>query len=514
MFNKYLETIKSKILPWWNDLNKTKKITFVIFASLTLFIMIVISSMAIKTDYQVLYRDLDPSDAGEVVDYLTESKVSYRLSEGGTGILIPAKDIRKVRFDLASAGMPRSGVVGYEIFDQTNLGMTDFLQKVNYRRALEGELTKTIARLEEIKSARVHLVIPEQRLFKEDKKEPSASVVLYLNRHKPLTQKQVEGIVYLVASSVEGLTPGNITVLDSSGKMLSARRGSDRLATLSSNQLEMQKNIEAYLQDKAQSMLDAFLGHNRSIVKVSARLNFDQVNRTIESYDPDNIAVRSEEIIEEKQSETDSSDDTNRKRDSSNSIKNTIRNYEVNKTIENIVSQVGNIEQLQVAVSFDGTYEVVKDPEGKEVRQYVPRPQEQLDKFVALVKGAVGFSDERNDIIEVANIPFETFRDDWEEKRRLKREEQIRTLLNIGYKILVAIVILFVLWKLRIHYTKWKERRMSHKRFLDAQSEIQKKAAEIIPIISKQPRLVDHIRKLGDDTPKELAKVIKTMMVE
>jgi len=514
MFNKNLEKIKSKILPWWNDLNNTKKITFVVFGSLTLFVMIYLSSMAVKTDYQVLYRDLDPSDAGEVVDYLVESKVSYSISEGGTAILVPSKDIRKVRFDLASAGMPKSGVVGYEIFDQTNLGMTDFLQKVNYRRALEGELTKTISRLEEVKSARVHLVIPEQRLFKEDKIDPSASVVLFLNRHKPLSQKQIEGVVYLVASSVEGLTPENITVLDSSGKMLSARRGSDMLATLSSNQLEMKKNIEAYLEDKAQSMLDAFLGLNRSVVKVSAKLNFDQVNRTIESYDPDNIAVRSEEISEEKQSEIDSSDDTNRKRDSSNNVKNTIRNYEVNKTIEQIVNQVGNIEQLQVAVSFDGTYELVKGSDGKEVRQYVPRPQEELDKFVALVKGTVGFSEERNDIIEIANIPFETFNDDWEEKQRLRREEQIRSWLQIGYKAIAVLVFLFIFWNFRKKYKEWQKRRLAHKRFLNAQAEIQKKAAEIIPKISKEPKLIDHIRKLGDDTPKELAKVIKTMMVE
>lgn len=475
--------------------------------------MWVLSTQLIKANYQVLYRNLESAEAGEVIDYLTENKVSYRLSDGGTAILVPSGKIHQVRLEMASAGLPRSGVVGYEVFDQTNLGMTEFLQKVNYRRALEGELAKTISRLQEIKTARIHLVIPENRLFKEDKKEPTASVVLYLNRNLPLSQRQIEGIIYLVASSVEGLTAENITLLDSSGKLLSDRRSTNKLASLSSSQLDMQKNVEGYLKDKAQSMLDGVLGMNRSIVRVSANLNFDQVERTIESYDPDNVAVRSEEISEEKGSETDSAD-SERKHDTSNSKKNTVRNYEVNRTIENLVNQIGNITRLNVSVSFDGTYEMVKSPDGKASRQYVPRSQEELDKLIALVKGAVGFSEERNDIIEVANIPFETFQDDWEEKQRMMRDEKIQYWMQMGFRVLAVLVVLFVLWKMRNVYKEWQDRRTARRRFVNAQAEVQRKAAELIPKVSKEPKLIDHVRQIAEDSPDEIAKAIKTVMVE
>ena len=507
------EKLKTKFLPWWNNLSGSRKIAIIGSACFTIIIMYVLSGQVMKTSFSVLYRNMDPAEAGEVVDYLSENKIPYRISDGGTAILVSSNSLQQVRLDLASAGLPKSGVVGYEIFDQTNLGMTEFLQKVNYRRALEGELAKTISNLEEIKSARVHLVIPETRLFKEDNKEPTASVVLYLNRNLPLAKRQIEGIIYLVASSVEGLSAENISILDSSGKLLSSPHSEDKLAALSSNQLDMTKNVETYLEDKAQSMLDGVLGTNKSIVRVSATLNFDQVERTVESYDPDNLTIRSEEISEEKGTETDSGN-ADRKKDTSSSKKNTIRNYEVNKTIENLVNQVGNITLLNVSVSLDGSYEMVKGSSGKTERQYVPRSQEEIDKLIALVKGAVGYSSERNDIIEVANIPFETMQDDWEEKQRFLQEEKIEYWMGIGAKAIVVLIILFVLWKMRNVYKGWQDRRMSRKRFLNAQAEVQRKAAELIPKLSKEPKLIDHIRQIAEDNPEEIAKAIKTMMVE
>ncbi|MCP4583196.1 MAG: flagellar M-ring protein FliF [candidate division Zixibacteria bacterium] len=511
--NEFIEKIKTKLLPWWNSLSSGRKIIVVAAAGGAFLVIWLLSTQLIRANYQVLYRNLDSAEAGEVIDYLNESKTAYRLSDGGTAILVPSGKIHQVRLELASAGLPKSGIVGYEIFDQANLGMTEFLQKVNYRRALEGELAKTISRLEEIKTARIHMVIPESRLFKEDKKDPTASVVLYLNRNLPLSQRQVEGIIYLVASSVEGLTADNITILDSSGKLLTDRRSTDKLATLSSNQLDMQKNVEVYLENKAQSMLDGVLGANRSIVRISAALNFDQAERTIESYDPDNLSVRSEEISEEKGSETDSADPES-KHDSSNSKKNTIRNYEVNKTIEYLVSQVGNLTRLNVSVSFDGSYEMVKGPDGSTSRQYVPRSQEELDKLVALVKGSVGFSEERTDVIEVANIPFETIQDDWEEKQRMIREEKIQYWMMMGFRLAVVFVILFILWRMRNVYKEWQVRRSARKRFMNAQAEVQRKAAELIPKVSKEPKLIDHVRQIAEDTPDEIAKAIKTIMVE
>lgn len=512
-FKGYFENLKTKVEPWWSGLSKAKKVTFSCLGGLTFLILILLISQLTEMNYQSLYRNLEPAEAGEIVDYLDENGIAYRLSQGGTAIFIPEGKIQKVRLDLASSGLPKQGQVGYEIFDQTNLGMTDFLQKVNFRRALEGELTKTISQLEEIRAARIHLVIPEKRLFREDVKEPSASIVLYLDRKNSLSQRQIEGIIHLVASSVEGLSHENITVLDSSGRLLSVGQKQDKLSRLSSNQLELKKNVESYLEDKAQSMLDAVLGYNKSIVRVSIDLNFNQVERTKETFDPDNISIRSEEISEESQSESDT-EDPDRIKDSSNSRKNTIRNYEVNKTIEHLVNEIGNISRLRMAVSLDGVYEMVKETDGNMVRQYSPRPQEEVDKLVSMVKGAVGYSEKRNDIIEIANIPFETLKDDWNEKQRIIRDDQIRFWINIGWQILAFAVVIFILMKIRKKYSGYRAKRVAHQRFMEAQAEIRRKAADIIPKISKEPKLIDHIRKVADDDPAEIAKAIKTMLAE
>jgi flagellar M-ring protein FliF len=513
MFKEVIDKFKSSFAPWWTGLNQTKRLTFIILSILTVILAVVIFGQIARSNYQVLYRNLESQEAGQIVDQLREQKISYRISQGGTEILVPESKLNDVRLSLASQGYPKSGVVGYEIFDQTNLGMTEFLQKVNYRRALEGELTKTISSLREVKSARVHLVIPEQRLFKEDEKEPTASVVLYLNRGMPLAQRQIEGVAYLVSSSVEGLPPENVTILDASGKLLSDRRQTDQLAKLSSNQLDMKKNAETYLQEKAQSMLDGVVGTNRSIVRVSVDLNFDQLEQTSESYNPDSVVIRSEEITEENESQSDSGD-PNKKKDSSGAKKTTVRNYEVNKKLEHIVNQVGNIKQLRVSISVDGTYTMVKGADGKMQRQYTPRSQEELDKLLALVRGAVGFTEPRGDIIEVANLPFETYQDNWEEEQKIKRDETLQYWLKIAYKVLALVAVIFVLLRLRKTYAAWSDRNRAHRRFLDAQAEIKRKAAEIIPKVSQEPKLIDHIRKLADDDPKEMAKVIKTLMAD
>ncbi len=513
MFNDLIDKFKSSVMPWWQSLTSGKRISFIALTALTIVLGFVIFGQITKATYSVLYRNLDSQEAGQIIDQLRSSKISYRISEGGTEILVPSNKINDIRLNLAAQGYPKSGVVGYEIFDQTNLGMTDFLQKVNYRRALEGELTKTISSLKEVESARVHLVIPEQRLFKEDEKQPTASVVLYLNRAMPLSQRQIEGIAYLVSSSVEGLPAENVTILDASGRLLSAPRQTDQLAQLSSSQLDVKKNIEAYLQDKAQSMLDGVMGPNRSIVRVSADLNFDQVEKTSESYNPDSVVVRSEEITEENQSASDTND-PNKKKDSSGAKKTTVKNYEVTKKMEHLVSQVGNIKQLRVSVSVDGTYSMVKGADGKMTREYAPRQQEDLDKLLALVRGAVGFTEQRGDIIEVANLPFETMKDDWEAEQQVKRDIAVKYWLNIVYKIIGLVIVIFILLKLRKSYNNWNERRIAHRRFLEAQAEIKRKAAEIIPKVAQEPKLIDHIRKLADDNPQEIAKVIKTMMAE
>ncbi len=197
-----------------------------------------------SVNYSVLYSNLESSDAGEITEYLAEEGIAFELSDGGATISVPSQDVYNVRISLASQGMPRSGNVGYSIFDESNLGMTEFLQNLNFRRALEGELMRTIMQLSDVEAARVHIVMPKDRLFKKDQQDATASVVLKLKHAGGLAKSQLSGITHLVASSVEGLQPDNISIIDYDGNLLSSQMGSDQLAGLSSSQLEVRKNVE------------------------------------------------------------------------------------------------------------------------------------------------------------------------------------------------------------------------------------------------------------------------------
>ncbi len=442
---------QERLKPWWGALDSSARLQFGAIV-LALAVAIIVSSIFIfKPRYETLYMGLDANEAGQVVEKLKEDKVPYHLEDGGTSIAVPRKDIYDIRLRLASEGLPRSGTLGYEIFDKTNLGMTDFLQKVNFRRALEGELSKSICSIHEVKSARVHLVIPEPHLFLEDKKEATASVILNLYGNRSISDRQVEGIAYLVSSSVEGLHPENVTILDSSGRLLSEKNYGDGVGALSSSQIEIQRNVEAYLENKARGMLDPVIGQGKSVLSISAQLNFEQVEKTMENYDPDNLAIRSEEKSQEKSSETNTNAEGSGKT-TSNSSENTVTNYEVNKTVQHIVSQMGNISKLSVAVVVDGAYRTPVGGGGDAAPQYVPRTQEELNKITNIVKGAVGFDPLRNDIFEIANVAFENKPEIEEEPGFLTTvfsPNRVDDWLDIGLKVLLAAAALIFILKMK-----------------------------------------------------------------
>lgn len=389
--------------------------------------------------YVPLYTDLDAVDAAKVVEALETTKVPYQLGRNGTAILVPSDRAQRLRLSFAAQGLPKTGTVGYEIFDKTNLGMTDFIQKVNFRRALEGELTKTIESLEEVSSARVHIVKPEPSLFLEKEKPTTASVMLKLNSSAGrLNREQIQGITYLLASSVEGLQPEHITIVDYSGRMLSERNSDDTELGLSQQQLELQKNVETYLEKKAQSILDGMVGTNRSIVKVSALLNFKKVESTLEQFDPDKIALRSEERTEETG-------------EVGGSKENTVSNYEVNRTVQHVVDTYGNIERLSVAVTIDPGTVVVDDQGNPTLQGGKPvirqRAQEEIDQLGEVVKSAVGFSQQRGDQFTLSPLRFDKT-GEWQRERDIASDERkdfwTKILVNAA-KLLGIIAALFIL---------------------------------------------------------------------
>ncbi|MGB9771290.1 MAG: flagellar basal-body MS-ring/collar protein FliF [Candidatus Kapaibacteriota bacterium] len=359
-----------------------------------------------KVEYATLFTQLDPTEAGKIVEKLKEKKIQYKLEDNGTTILVDKNKVYDTRISIAAEGLPESGVVGYEIFDKTNLGMSEFVQKLNYRRALEGELAKTIGSLSGVKKARVHIVIPEKALFAAEQKQPTASVTLQLAGENALSRLNIRGIQNLVASSVEGLTPNNVTVVDHRGRIISESDiDPNSMLGKTQTQHEQQIRVEQYLTNKVQSLLDGVLGPGNSEVRVSAELDFTQIEKTITDFNPDKQVVRSEQSSSQNAKTVDSLQYPAPNRTVENAV--TITNYEIPQTIERIVNGVGTIKRITVGALINGTYKIV-EKDGKKQVEYIPRSEDEIKKLEDIVKNAVGFDPNRNDQISIVNVPFDT----------------------------------------------------------------------------------------------------------
>ncbi len=394
----------------------------------------VLITLSNKIDYKPLFANLGNEDAGEITKKLKELKVPYKIAADGKAILVPADKVYELRLSLASEGLPQGGGVGFEIFDRKNFGMTEFVQKLNYQRALQGELSRTIMQLAEVEKARVHLVMPEKSLFKDNDKPPTASVVLQLKSGKSLKESSVQGITHLVASAVEGMDLEQVTVLDNRGKILSHTGPSDAAGKLTSTMMEAQKSYEKNVEERLQTLLDKAVGSGKSVARVTALLDFKQVERVEERYDPNSAVVRSQQRSEQKES-TPAVTPSGIPGVQTNAIKGTANvpapqppvippvggtkndetlNYEVNRSSSKIVEPLGALAKISVAIMVDGKYEA--GPPAKNGQpakpKYVPRSPEELQKIESLIKSAVGFSGDRGDQLAVVNVQFQESGDD------------------------------------------------------------------------------------------------------
>lgn len=368
-------------------------------------------------EYRVLFSNLNSDDAGNIVTRLQEKKVPYKMSAAGDSILVPSEKISEMRLELASFGLPQGGGVGFEIFDNKSLGATEFVQQLNYQRALQGELSRTINGLDEIQQSRVHLVIPKKSLFIEDQKKPTASVIVKLKSGRTLRPPQIDGIVHLVASSVEGMNPSDVMVVDNSGKVLSTIQDESKLARMSNSQVEYQRNVEKDLTGRVQSMLEKVVGEGRAVVRVSADLDFRITEKTEEKYDPEEPVVRSTQRQSQKSSSTAATaggqstvapvggkeaGTTAAKQGAGSERLDEVVNYEINKVVSKTVMPTGEVKKLSVAVLIDGPY--VKNDKG--VEEFQPRSKKELTDLEELVKKAAGFDAKRGDQVVITNIPF------------------------------------------------------------------------------------------------------------
>jgi flagellar M-ring protein FliF len=386
----------------------------VIVISLALFAFLII--VARTADYQLLYANLSENDAAPIVNWLKAQRIPYQLKNDGKNIWIPANQLYETRLNLASNGLPNGGGVGFEVFDKQSFALTDYVQKVNYTRALQGELARTISSLAPVESARVHLALPEKSLFKDEQKQATASVILTLAQGRTLDKKQVQGIIHLVAGSVNGLEPDNVTVIGSNGVILDSGKTEDKDKLLSVDMLLYQQEVEHRLEIQAQDLLDKTMGKDKAMVRVSATLDFAKVEKTQELFDPDDPVIRSEQINQENsgsqasggvpgvQSNLQGNSGTPANTGEAPTSKTSrTTNYEISKTISKIINPIGSITKLSVSILVA---DKVTPGQNNQPGKTEPRTAEELKSLETMVSTALGLNSSRGDKINILSMPF------------------------------------------------------------------------------------------------------------
>src|SRR4051812_47157453 len=286
----------------WKELGVNQRVSVALASALVVGGLLSLIFWSSRTEYALLYGKLEGSEASKVTAALDDAKVPYKVQ--GTSILVPSDKVHAMRMQLAGKGIPRGDGVGFEIFDKPNFGISDFVQRANYVRAVQGELARTIAQLDEIESARVMIVVPENRLLVDKDKHPTASVFVRVRGNGQLPPQSINSIRFLVANAVEGLRANSVIVVDNMGNVLSENSEGDSLVGLTTTQLAARRNLEQYLSKKTEGMLERVLGSGQALVRVAAEINYDTVSRVDEKFDPDGQVVKSQTKNEENNDST------------------------------------------------------------------------------------------------------------------------------------------------------------------------------------------------------------------
>jgi len=481
----------------WTRLPGPQRLFIVVSGAALVAIVFFVGSWASREEYGVLYGNLETEDAAAIVDQLNSQGIDYRLSNGGRTVTVPRDQVYDARLGVATAGLPGGGSQGYELFDTNKMGWTDFVQKLQYRRALEGEIARTIQALDAVGQARVHIVIPEPSLFAEEERAPTASVMVKVRTGGSLHEGDLGGIVNLVASSVEGLAPENVTVIDTRGRLLSRRHDGSTLLGSTADQIGLTQSVEEGLARKAQSALERVLGPNRAVVRVTADIDFERAERTREIYDNENPVVRSEQRSEQSGAE-------------SGSVESSTTNYEISRTVETIVESPGSIRRLTASVFVDGKYETNEDDES---RTYVPRSEEEMEKLTALIKSAIGFDPERGDQLTVENLPFDVsdFERDRQALEQTQKFEQLRQIGGFALPLLLGLGALFLLWKL-VGRAREGFAQVSEAMLKGGPGDL---AGALAPPKSDESlRIEQRLHRISNESPDAIARVVRAWLSE
>lgn len=448
---------KEKYLQLWNKMSKRQH--YMAIGGVVLLLVVILAGSFMyggKPDMVPLFTNMENKDAGEVAAKLKETKVVYEVQETkqGTTILVPSKDVHEARLNLATEGLPR-GNKGFELFDDSKLGVTEFQNKVNYLQALQGELTRTIEQIEAVEKARVHIVLPEDSLYKKNEKPATASIMLKLKPNNQLNKKEIKGIVNLAANSIQGLTPENITVVDETGKILNDpdEDGENNVTVQTMTQLEMTRKVQGRMQKDVQTLLDQALGEGKSYVRVNVELDFDQRQTDKQTFTPvvdESGIIRSEQTINETYSGTSNVPGgpagtqsnvpgyvaTENNTNANYSKKENTKNYEINEAKEKTVASPGSIKRVNIAV-------LVND-------NITPAQQESILRSVS---SAVGINQDRGDTVSVEPLPFSTELAD----KRAAEEQAERDRQDRNMYIAIALVLLVI--ALIVGYFVMKKRK-------------------------------------------------------
>ncbi len=514
----------TKVGTWWRESSRSIKMLAVAGTIAVLIALAILGQMLFSTSYAQLFTGLDPKDAGKITEELKKQNIPYRVTDAGKTIEVPEKLVYETRINLASSGTLYSSGIGFELFDQTKFGVTEFEQQVGYQRALQEELRRTITQIDAVEQARVHLVLPKESLFLNEQTEPSASIAIKLKATSKISPENVKGIVELVAGSVQGLKKENISIIDMEGNSLTdgLRLGDDdaSMTMAALEHLEIRRAFEKELETRIQNMLKKILGTGKAVAMVTADLDFDKTQYTSTTHQPGEVL--SENTIREEgvgpggvggvpgtdtnlpggtipaQAGTDAG--------SSYLRQETTTNYQVPVRQENVVKSLGSVRKLSASVVLNGNYS-----------------QAQIDQINNMVATAIGYQVDRGDQINVSSMAF----DDTEIKAIGDEMSKANALeaQNLLYAKYAAIGLAVFLLLAMLLFMRNRKKAKARAIQLASQAQRQAKGSsatgasdqdsdmgeeEAVRVVTKK----DKIRDAAQLNPVEVAEVLKIWMKE
>lgn len=548
------QTPPDKATEWLTSLRANPKIPLIIAAAAAVAIIVALVLWAKTPDYRVLYNNLSDQDGGAIVTQLTQMNIPYRYSDNGSAILVPDDKVYDLRLRLAQQGLPKGGAVGFELLDKEKFGISQFSEQVNYQRALEGELARTIETLGPVKRARIHLAMPKPSLFVREQKAPSASVTLNLEPGRALDEGQVNAIVHMVSSAVAGLPPGNVTLVDQGGHLLTRSETPGR--ALNDTQLNYATDVESRYQRRIESILVPIVGSGNVHAQVTAQIDFASKEQTEEQYrpngDPEQSAIRSRQLNQSNQSngqfpggvpgalsnqpapvntapittpaQTDAQGNPQpattaaNQNSSQNNTRDETTNYEVDKTIRHTRLNVGDVQRLSVAVVINYRQQADGAP--------APLSEDQLKQIESLTREAMGFSETRGDTLNVVNSPFSAVEDDTLENLPFWKSQMFFDLLLSAGRWLLVLLVAWLLWRKAVRplITQRTEAIKQANEIAQARKEAEEPAATVHLTRDEQIQqrkmnqrlgvelLSQRVRDLSDSDPRVVALVIRQWM--